>query len=158
MKEWSNEGMRDRPRICKRVVDHLGFFRVTIAALLTIRCHGYLETMWSPPLRQIFENRLIFFKTSRAVYTQSQIFEHFSVTLLGTFASSKIGWPWSWGKLASTWLALLTWSSAKTFAASRSSDWPLKIQYCTQMVWLGHIHWWSLSAPIRARQAAVKLQ
>ena len=109
-----------------------------------LRSGRYLRTVW-------FSSKLVgqFTHSLRSLNT-----------LLGTFASSKIGWPWSWGKWASTWLALLTWSSAKTFAASRSSDWPLKIQYCTQMVWLGngHIHWWSLSAPIRARQAAVKLQ
>ena len=138
--------MWDLPQICKRIVDNW----VTIAALLTILCHGYLKTMWSPPA-DILRTGQNFLKFSRAVHTRSQIFEHF-VTLFGTFSSSKMGCPWSGGKLDSTWLALLTWSLAKTFAASRSSEWSLTIQYYIyiQMVCLGHMHWWSLLSSHRS--------
>ena len=138
--------MWDLPQICKRIVDN----RVTIAALLTILCHGYLETMWSPPA-DILRTGQNFLKFSRAVHTRSQIFEHF-VTLFGTFSSCKMGCPWSGGKWDSTWLALLTWSLAKTFAASRSSEWSLTIQYYIyiQMVCLGHMHWWSLLSSHRS--------
>ena len=56
MKEWSDERLCDRPRICKRVVDNLGFFGVTIAALPTILCHWYLETMIFWELSDFLQN------------------------------------------------------------------------------------------------------
>ena len=45
----NDEGMKDGPKIWKRVVENISFdrsfFRVTIDALLTIVGRGYLETM-----------------------------------------------------------------------------------------------------------------